>query len=191
MNNLGIVASQISGHLWAPSGAYDAIASITLNASAASITFSGIPSTYTHLQLRGIARSSRATQNEDAYININSDTGSNYAYHYLLGDGATASASAATSGTKGYVARNTMAGASSAANVFSPFIVDILDYTSTNKNKTIRTLGGTEENSTNGAIALISSLYFATPAAITTLTLTLPSSASFVTYSSFALYGIR
>lgn len=172
-------------------GDYQSIATTTLSSSQATITFSSIPSTYKHLQLRAIARSGRTTQNDDVYLNINSDTGSNYAYHYLLGDGATASAGALATQTKGYVARNTMAGASSAANVFSPFIVDILDYTSTNKNKTIRTLGGTEENSNNGGIALISSLYFATPAAITTLTLTLPSSASFVTYSSFALYGIK
>ena len=74
----GIWASQISGHLWAPSGAYDAIASTTLSASAASITFSGIPSTYTHLQVR-LQTSASAAANY--YYQVNGDTGSNYYWH--------------------------------------------------------------------------------------------------------------
>jgi hypothetical protein len=83
---LGIMASQISGHLFAPSGAYDSIATTTLSSPAASITFSSIPATYTHLQIRGIARSTAAAGNVS--IAYNSDTGSNYAGHDLYGDGA-------------------------------------------------------------------------------------------------------
>jgi len=185
---LGIMASSQPG----ATNSYESIQTVTVGAGGqSSISFTVIPSTYKHLQLRALARSGRSTQNDDVYVNINSDTSSSYAYHYLLGNGASASAGAASSGTKGYVARNTMAGALSAANVFSPFILDLLDYTSTNKNKTLRVLSGTEENSNNGGMALISSLYFATPAAVTTLTLTLPSSANFAQYSSFALYGIK
>jgi hypothetical protein len=48
MPNLGVIASSLSGHLVppydGPYGAYDALATVTLSASTASITFAGIPS---------------------------------------------------------------------------------------------------------------------------------------------------
>ena len=64
----GIYASQISGHTFVPSGAYDALASVTIPAgqTATSIVFAGIPSGYKHLQIRafvtpGITGSQGAT----------------------------------------------------------------------------------------------------------------------------------
>ena len=42
---LGIMASQISGHLWQPEGAYDSLATVTVGAtSVATIEIAGIPS---------------------------------------------------------------------------------------------------------------------------------------------------
>jgi hypothetical protein len=49
---LGIISSQISGHLFAPSGAYDSIATVSGTGSSGTISFTSIPSTYTHLQIR-------------------------------------------------------------------------------------------------------------------------------------------
>ena len=51
---LGLLASAISGNLFAPSGAYDSIATASGTGSSATISFTSIPSTYTHLQIRGI-----------------------------------------------------------------------------------------------------------------------------------------
>ena len=57
----GVVASGISGHLFTPTGRYESIQTATVDsAGTASITFSSIPSTYTHLQIRGIAKIGRA-----------------------------------------------------------------------------------------------------------------------------------
>jgi hypothetical protein len=67
--------------------------------------------------------------------------------------------------------------------------MDILDYTSTNKNKTVRSLGGFDRNG-GGIITLSSSLWFKTPEAITSIRLK-PQSSSWTQYSSFALYGIK
>jgi hypothetical protein len=53
------MASQISGHLYdGPFGAYDSLATVTLSADAASVTFAGIPSGYKHLQIRAIHKPS-------------------------------------------------------------------------------------------------------------------------------------
>jgi len=104
---LGIVASQISGHLFAPSGAYESIATTTVGSGGAStITFSSIPSTYTHLQIRSINRNTRGLSGMVATLamSFNSDvTAGNYYRHRLEGDGSTAYAGAnAGNGTNGF-----------------------------------------------------------------------------------------
>ncbi len=98
---LGIYASQISGHLFAPSGAYDSIATTTVGSGGtASVTFSSISQTYTHLQIRWLMRSNRASgTNDGLQVRFNSDTGSNYSNHLLYGDGSGAYAAAGANTT--------------------------------------------------------------------------------------------
>jgi len=187
---LGIMASQISGHLFAPAGAYDSLATVTLSASTNTITFAGIPSTYKHLQIRYLSRSTRTVGADSVAFRFNSDSGSNYARHILYGDGASAGAVATTSDTMTTCALG--AGASAGASMFGGGVVDILDYTSTSKNKTVRALTGVDINGSGGDLRLGSGLWFATPAAITSITLYANGGSSdFVTYSSFALYGVN
>ena len=170
---LGIYASQISGHLFAPSGAYDSIATTTVGSGGTgTITFSSIPSTYTHLQLRVMAVYSAA--NPFGTLRFNGDSGSVYWWHQLQGNGSAASASAY---------------ASLGSSIPTVQVADILDYTSTSKNKTIRILEGYDANG-SGTLRLASGLWSATPAAITSITIS-TSTGTFAEYSSFALYGIK
>ena len=178
---LGIMASQISGHLFAPSGAYDSIATTTLSTSTATITFSSIPATYTHLQIRGILKNSGG----GTYIKmqLNGDTGSNYSGHELSGDGSTAAALGYSSRTDIPITPN-----GNTATNFAGFILDLLDYANTNKYKTIKSLDGCD---LNGAGAIIfGSGSWRNTAAITTITLTDYLGTAFLTGSSFYLYGI-
>jgi len=69
---LGILASQNYPRI---NGAYESIATTTVSTSVSSITFSSIPATYTHLQLRWIARSDRAAAQDFVDIRLNSDRG--------------------------------------------------------------------------------------------------------------------
>jgi len=180
MTNLGIMASQISGHLYdGPFGAYDSLAAVTLSSTATSITFAGIPTGYKHLQLR-----TTILNNATGGINIqyNSDTGSNYTYHQLYGIGSSSALSnAGTSQTSGYIAYNNAAGSYPTVAV-----VDILDYQNTNKYKTHRSLAGTDVNGSGGALTFFSGLWLNT-AAISSITLL----GTFQTYSSIALYGVK
>jgi hypothetical protein len=181
---LGIYASQISGHLFAPSGAYDSIATVTVGAGgSSSISFSSIPSTYTHLQIRGIGS---LTSDNESRIQINGDTGSNYAWHQLLGNFVVSGSVLSNAGTS----VTFMKGAVS-YDQFSPFVFDILDYANTNKYKTIRTLSGTNNNSagTNSYVRFSSGLWMNT-AAISSVTI-FPASGNFAQYSQLALYGIK
>jgi hypothetical protein len=186
---LGILASGISGNLWQPGKDYDSIATVSVSTPVSSISFTSIPATYKHLQIRYLSRSSRATTSDSVGMQLNTNTGSNYARHFLSGDGATASAGASTSATQMTVAMS--AAANNTAGVFGVGVIDILDYTSTDKNKTIRTLSGIDNNG-DGTVQLGSGLFFATPAAVTSILFNVQSgSANFQQYSQFALYGVK
>jgi len=154
-------------------------------AGASSVSFTNIPSTYNHLQIRVQARTT-ASGGQDLNMEINGDTTvSNYRLHRIYGSGSTAYAD-----TYNLKMVMTVVGTSFTSSSFSEAVIDILDYTSTNKNKTTRILYGFDGNNTSGEIGFVSSLYFATPAAITSLDFKI-ASGNFAEYSHFALYGIK
>lgn len=187
-NNVGIYASQISGHLWAPNGAYDALATVTVpSGGVASIEFSGIPQGYKHLQIRGILRSSVGGSEDYTSLRLNGDSGSNYFWHFLFGNGSTANASNPGSAST-FIYPYAVPASGFLADSFGVQVIDILDYSSTSKNTTVRTLAGYDNNSTGGRIALTSGAWFNT-SAVTSLAFTC--GGNFAQYSQFALYGVR
>jgi len=169
----------------AAAGAYELISSTILSSSATTITFSSIPSTYKHLQIRFTAR---ATSGSTSVIaNFNSDSGSNYATHALTGDGSAVTSTNQTSQTRVIVGRS--ASSSDSSGIFAPNIVDILDYANTSKNKTTRAFIGSIGAATN--INLRSGLWMNT-AAISTIALTqITGGNDFASGSRFSLYGIK
>ena len=80
-----------------PKGDFESIATTTVGSGGQStITFSSIPSTYKHLQIRYAAKNSGTSENFVAMKWVyNSDTAANYSNHYIYGSGA-ATGSAAT-----------------------------------------------------------------------------------------------
>jgi len=182
---LGIWASSFAQ----PTGDYQAIMTATVDSGgASSITFSSIPSTYKHLQIRGIHRSSisSAGNNIGMYMRFNGDTGSNYYWHELAGNGA--SSMAYGQSDTGINASPHGPRSGDTASSFNADIIDILDYTNTSKNKVSRALVGDDLNG-SGWIHLASGLWNNT-AAITSITFFLESS-DFVEHSQLALYGIK
>ena len=171
-------------------GSYFLIQRTTVGAGgSSSITFSSIPSTYKHLQIRCLAQTNRSGANYGDGINLrfNSDSGSNYSLHELYGTGASAGAYGGASQTS--ISMYAISTAYSDANRFGVSIIDILDYATTNKNKTVRNLSGLDYNG-GGQITMNSGAWFST-SAVTTITLIPDGGTSFNQYSSFALYGIK
>jgi hypothetical protein len=173
-------------------GDYESIATVTVGAGgSANVSFTSIVGTYKHLELRMLARDSRATYGiTDIQVTFNSDTAANYSWHLLMGDGASATADAGASSSnillKGLSGTST--GVAYGAGVFS-----VLDYANTNKYKTTRALMGTDVNGTVGGLGGrigLSSGSWRNTAAVTSITLT-PLTANFTQYSSFALYGVK
>ena len=180
----GVVASGISGNLFSPSGAYDSIATVNVGAGGtSSITFSSIPSTYTHLQIRAFTGTGVYFSNA-AYMYFNGDTtASNYNEHVIYGSGASAAAYyTSTNQALFYLGKST--------GGFDAAIIDILDYTNTGKNKVSRSLFGYDVNGATGYIGLASGLWRNT-AAVTSITVTAGGLGDFAQYSQFALYGIK
>ena len=167
---------------------YESIATVTVGGGgSANVEFTSIPATYTHLQIRAIARTDRAATGEWLEIQFNSDTASNYSDHYLAGNGSTASAGAQANVS--YMEVNRFPAASSGASIFGAFVTDILDYANTNKYKTIRNLGGNDQNG-SGEIHLGSGNWRSTNA-ITSIKILPGGGTNLVQYSQFALYGIK
>lgn len=168
---------------------FESIASVTGTGSSGTITFSSIPSTYKHLQIRGIARSTQAVDNDiNIIVQFNSDTSTNYTRHALTGDGTTAGTNSGTSQTSIYIYSGGR-GNSSSTDTLGAFIADIHDYASTTKNKTLRSFSGADDNDTTGDIALSSGLWMST-SAITSIEIK-TTSGSWTTQTQFALYGIK
>lgn len=157
---------------------YESIETYTVGAGGQStISFTSIPSTYKHLQIRysGFVAN-------DAFIRFNGDTGTNYSRHSLYGNGASAAAYGAANETAmgfTYTASSTNPGA---------VICDVLDYANTNKYKTIKVLNGDDQN--GSGIIMLASGNWRNTAAITSITI-FEDSGVFGQYSSFALYGIK
>ena len=163
------------------------IASTTVTGSSAQITFSSIPQTFTHLQVRITGRDASATLTNSAFVQYNG-YGSTYPYyHNLTGNG---TAAASNSGQTVLIPLPNFPGANATANIVGSIILDILDYTNTNKNKTARAIGGCDLNG-SGIVSLTSGFLDST-SAITSLTFggAFTSPYALATGSRIDLYGI-
>lgn len=168
---------------------FEPIATTNITTNTASVTFSSIPTTYKHLQLRILGRTDRATAGDAIRIQFNNDTTSaNYRSHMLYGDGA--SAISVNLGNTAGVTSYAISAASAGANIFGAMVIDFLDYGNANKYKTVRSLSGFDVNGSGGECHLGSGVWM-NSAAINEIDIVPNVGSNFVQYSSFALYGIK
>lgn len=160
-------------------GDFESIATFSSSGSTKEINFTDIPSSYQHLQLRATFNNPTAARN--VKMTLNTSVTSTY-WHYLFGLGS--GTPTAGNSTQNLI---TVQDGFSSTNMYA-MILDILDYTNTNKNKTVRTFLGYDNNG-NGVIQLSSNLY-STTSAITAIRLAIDDY-NWVNGSQFALYGIR
>lgn len=185
---LGIVASGAN-----ISANFDSIASATGTGSSGTVTFSSIPATYQHLQIRCILRNDEASNAyRDLRIRFNGDTGTNYNAHLLYGNGTTLSAThRADANTYTYITasldgfpRNSVT-----SNAMGAVIIDIHNYASTTDNKTSRHFGGVTDGAGAGVVFVSGGLWRST-SAITSVSI-IAEAGNWTAASQFALYGIK
>jgi len=162
---------------------YTLISSNVLASSAASVTFSSIPATYTDLVLRISARSATASATDQLVLTFNSDSGANYSITRLYGNGATAVSSSSTVMLAGIINAST-----TTASTFSNTEIYIPNYLS-KTSKPMSTFSAQENNTTTG-IDNVNAMLYRNTSALTSIVITNTSATNFDIGSSFYLYGI-
>lgn len=186
-------ATMLAGNEAYIPGDFKSIATASGNGSATSVTFTGIPQTYKHLQLRSFVKTANAAAYDVLYLYNYDGTSSNTnsAYHGIYGTGSAAGTTSGTAGFSGGIAY--IPAANSGANIFGISVVDILDYSSTVKNKTIRGISGFDDNgATTGNINVYFGSIFPVALGTTAITsLTVVCNSALNSNSRLALYGIQ
>jgi len=186
---IGALVAGITGSGGASLSSYESIATAAGTGSSGTITFSSIPSTFKHLQIRAITRNS-STQIYPIIRPNNDSNTANYTLHQLYGNGTAATAYGSATGS--FTGAYSIYGATSnqQANVMGAGIVDILDYGSTTKYKTIRSLSGFDDNNASTGYIFVGSSLWLSTSAITSITIAYLTD-NFTSSSIFALYGIK
>ena len=169
---------------------YTLIASNTLGSSAASVTFSSIPSTYTDLVLKASIRSTRANTLNVMNVRLNNLSTSIYSDTVVDGNSSSASSYRISSSTQ--MELNYINGANSTSNTFTNFEMYIPSYLSTTK-KPISMFNAFEQNASSAGDAVIAAVAGLADitSAITEINLSNAFSASFASGSTFWLYGLK
>ena len=180
---------------WAAAGgvsnSYELIATSLPNGSVGSVVFSSIPQTYKHLQLRYAVRNNEGFDAIRGFFlhlapgATDSGLGNNYRSHMLLGNGSTVASSVGAADFR--IVQELVPTTGSTSNSYGVGVIDILDYASTSKNKTVRWLAGANTASSS-KIALVSGARYLTDAVST---LDMYSNGNFVSGSRISLYGIK
>ena len=160
---------------------YTPIATTTLGSAAATVTFSSISGTYTDLILVMSARMAGGGGASSIQAQFNSDTGSNYSFTLITGDGSSASSSRASSQTQAAVGL-----ATDAAGEWSSNIVQVMNYSNTTTNKTVLARAGIAGDRTRAIVSL-----WRSTSAITSILIINNGSVNFVAGSTFTLYGVK
>jgi hypothetical protein len=154
--------------------------------TAANITFSSIPTTYTDLKILLTARGNNAGTNVDLTTEFNNDPSSNslYTQRYMFGRGGTAP----SAGTQSYGQSAIMPGGTWAANYFSNTYIYIPNYNSSSTHKMFWALDASTQDSSS-QFTWYSVNKWASNNAITSIKL-FPLTGSFVTGTTASIYGI-
>jgi hypothetical protein len=168
---------------------YTLISSNVLTSSAASVTFSSIPSTYTDLVVRYSARATTGGTDEPFDIQFNSDTANNYSRIFLRGSGSAAASGVLSAYSAIRLNQGTNGNSVSTSSTFTNGECYIPSYTAS-QYKAVSAFTGLENNGTEAYLVATAGLW-SSNSAINTITLFPSSSGSFASGSSFYLYGIK
>jgi len=161
-----------------PTPTYDLIASTTLTASTSSVVFGSLPQTYRDLILvhAGVA----TVSNTYIFLRFNGDTGSNYNYVFMFGDGSSTASSTFSNQTQGYIGNLEPNSGTGTMNT----LAQIMDYSASDKHKTILS-----RNNDHDGLVISTATRWANTAAITSMSVSVNAN-QFAVGSTFNLYGI-
>lgn len=159
---------------------YEPIASQTLGTAVSSVEFTSLPGTYTDLVV--VCRIGTTGGNGNIQLQVNSDTGSNYSYTFLAGDGSAAYSGRYSNQTN----YNTDNFAYANTNVESVYIYQVMSYANTNVYKTFLGSAATTGRGITKTVGL-----WRSTSAITSIKLFPSASTTFKANCVFSVYGIK
>lgn len=181
--------SPITLGILAASGAatvdFELISTVFGTGSSNVISFTSLPQTYKHLQIR-FSSNGNYLNATNPLMRFNGDTGNNYYRHSMESGGS------GTPGAGGTIDSNIIIGRVSNATYSTQpgaSIVDILEYTSTFKNKTVKGLGGHISDGEK-YLRLFSGVWYNTNA-ISTITISTLDGSNWPASGRFSLYGFK
>jgi hypothetical protein len=158
--------------------AYTALANVTLGSSASTVTFSSISQAFRDLI---IVMSPMAVVNGgQPFLRINSDSGANYSSVYAEGDGSSTNSGGSVSPNSIYLTRTYYLVSDTKR---SSMVINLLDYSVTNKHKTVLFRGNQVDSGVGMGVGR-----WASTSAITSIEIT--GNGTFASGSTFALYGV-
>ena len=163
---------------------YTPIATTTLGSNTGTVTFNSISGSYTDLVL---VANAGATAEVDFTMRLNNDSGSNYSFTNLSGNGTSASSSRRSNKTEIYVSWEAPLGTS----IASTTIVQLMNYSNSNTYKTVLSRNGKASGSTYNGTDAIVGLWRSTSAITRIDLITQGSAGIFSAGSTFTLYGIK
>ena len=174
------------------SGAFDSIYSNVVGSGGSSlIEFTSIPTTYKHLRLHIMARSGRTDPGGDLIDLRFNDATTGY-YDHVLRSNAGVMGADQNLNSQNHIDIQRVAAASNSANVFSSFTIDIPEYTSTSKVKSLLTKSGaTSDSDTTLNQVTLGSAFWNSTTAINKISIRLSYGFNFAQNSTFALYGVK
>lgn len=172
---------------------FELIDSVIVATATSSVTFASIPQTYASLHIRYLAKDTTTSTTPTTFrLQFNLDNAGNYTNHYFYGDGSAASATGLVGSTAiAMTFAIPTSGGGGLSNTFGVGLIDIHDYASTTRNKTVRTQYGADANtaSVNYRMTMHSGLWLST-SAINRIGIS-GTGIAFETGTVVALYGIK
>lgn len=187
---LGILAAAGAGGAAIP-GSFELISTSILSSTTTAVTFSSIPSTYKHLQIRFSAqRTGTAGNTFGVGVQFNGDGGANYGERTFGAGGSSITINTANYTTSRMTIGRDFIDQNGSQPNFGSGVVDILDYTSTSKFKNIRSLNGVSSGNVVSNISMSAGMWRNT-AAINSITILSTGTEQMSIGSRFSLYGIK
>ena len=159
-----------------PTPTYTPIASTTLSSATQTVTFSSIPATYRDLIV--IVDCSATANTGVNGIRLNGDSGANYSQVAMLGNGSSALSYTSSGNTSIFTETQTSTNRTNT-------IINIMDYSATNKHKSLLIRGNNSATGTDAVAAR-----WANTAAVTSLEVRNTGITNFSIGSVFSLYGV-
>lgn len=160
---------------------YTPIATQTLGSAAATVTFSSIPSTYTDLVM--ISSAAVASSSGDLLMTFNTDTGTNYSYTTVTGNGTTAISSRSSSRNNIPCDYNGWLTTTLGNHICT---IHIMNYANTTTYKTALTRSNNAAIGTDANVGM-----WRATAAINQIVFINNAGSNFIVGSTFTLYGIK